>query len=349
MIENWKDSLIPAGTTIRICMRVIDKTSLKTAFIINEKTELIGSVSDGDIRRALLDDASMDDPVKNIMNRTPSYCAASTTKVEIIDLLRRLDIFCVPLIADNRIVGIESIVSAQVVEKKENPVFIMAGGFGTRLRPLTDNCPKPMLPVGKKPMLEHIVERLIQQGFVHFIFSTHFLPEVIKKHFGDGSQWGIEIDYVYEVEPLGTAGALSMLPSDLPKLPLIVLNGDVLTDLNFNKLLEHHVKYKLDATMCLREIEHKVSYGVVEVEQGEVMAMVEKPTFRHKINTGIYVLSPACYGSVEKNRLTDMPSLLLNRVSEGKRVGAVSHAGYWLDIGRIADYEKAQKDISSLI
>lgn len=349
MLKNWKDSVMTPNTTIRRCMRIIDKTSLKTAFIINAENELVGSVSDGDIRRALLDDASMDDPVENIMNRNPSFCEASTTKAKIISLLRELDIFCLPLISDGKVVGIESIVSAQKVEKKENPVFIMAGGFGTRLRPLTDNIPKPMLPVGDKPMLEHIIEKFIEQGFSYFVLSTHFLPEVITDYFGNGSEWGVDIQYVYESEPLGTAGALSLLPVNLTNLPIIVLNGDILTDFNFDRLLEHHLKYKCDATMCLREIEHKVSYGVVEVEQGAVVGMVEKPTYRHQINTGMYVLSPACYRSVQKDKPTDMPSLLLDRMEGGKRVGAVTHAGYWLDIGRIADYEKAQKDISMLI
>ena len=274
MLENWRESLIAANLNIRSCMRLIDRTSLKTAFIVNVKNELVGSVSDGDIRRALLRDARMDDPVENIMNRNPSFCEASTAKDEIISILRELDIHCLPLISDGKVVGIESIVSAQIVEKKENPVFIMAGGFGTRLRPLTDNCPKPMLPLGNKPMLEHIIERLINQGFSRFIISTHFLANIITEYFNDGAEWGVRIEYVYESKPLGTAGALSLLPENLPDIPIIVLNGDILTDFNFNKLLKHHSKYNCDATMCVREIEHNVSYGVVEVKPSSLYIYV---------------------------------------------------------------------------
>lgn len=349
MIENWKESLVNPDTSIRICMRVIDRNSLKTAFVVDESNMLIGSVSDGDIRRGLLNNSSMEDPVSSVMNRGPAYCPLSTPKSGIIKLLEKMEIFCLPLLSDGKVVGIESIISAQKIEGKENPVFVMAGGFGTRLRPLTDNCPKPMLPVGEKPILEHIVERLKHQGFINFYLSTHYMPEVITEYFGDGSRWDVRITYVHENEPLGTAGALSLLPEDIPDLPIILLNGDVLTDLNFARLLEHHNSNKFDATMCLREIENQVSYGVVELEQGKVVGMREKPTYRHNINTGIYVLSPSFYKSLERNKKTDMPTLLLEGIGAGKHVGAATHSGYWLDIGRMADYQKAQNDILTLI
>jgi dTDP-glucose pyrophosphorylase len=349
MIENWKESLINPDTTIRACMRVIDRNSLKTAFVVDGSNMLIGSVSDGDIRRGLLKNSSMEDPVSSVMNRAPAYCLLPTKKSDIIKLLKEMDILCLPLLSDGKIVGIESLDSAQRLEEKKNPVFVMAGGFGTRLRPLTDNCPKPMLPVGEKPMLEHIIERLKHQGFTNFYLSTHYMPEVITEYFGDGSRWNVRITYVHESKPLGTAGALSLLPKDIPDLPMIFLNGDVLTDLNFAKLLDHHETNMFDATMCLREIEHQVSYGVVELDQEKVVGMREKPTSRHNRTTGIYVLSPSCYQSVKQNKTIDMPSLLLERIGEGKSVGAAIHPGYWLDIGRMADYQKAQRDILTLI
>jgi NDP-sugar pyrophosphorylase family protein len=258
----------------------------------------------------------------------------------------KYDLLALPIVDDsNRLVGLETLKQVSQAIKRENPVFIMAGGFGSRLQPLTDHCPKPMLRVGDKPMLEHLIDQFISFGFHNFFISTHYLPEVIRNHFGDGSKWNVSIHYVHEDTPLGTGGALGLLPKDRPSLPLIMMNGDVLTKLNYADLLEHHEDRGFDATLCVREDEHRIPFGVIETEKQLITNMVEKPTYRYKINTGIYVLNPEIVDSVQANEPIDMPALLERHRANGKRVGTYTSYDYWLDIGQMRDYQKAQKDI----
>ena len=257
-------------------------------------------------------------------------------------------LFRSPIVDDNHcLIGLETLHQVLQPKKQDNPVFIMAGGFGTRLRPLTDHCPKPMLHVGDKPMLEHLINQFISLGFHDFYISTHYMPEQISSYFGDGSEWNITITYVHEDSPLGTGGALGLLPKGLPKLPLIMMNGDVLTKVDFKRLLDHHQNNSFDATMCVREVEHQISFGVVESQDNLITAMVEKPTYRYRINTGIYVLSPECVASVEPNTKIDLPTLLAQRIEKEEKVGIYTSYDYWLDIGQMADYQKAQQDIKT--
>ena len=350
-MKNWKSLIIISrpDSSLREAMRVIDAGSSKTVFVVSEQMYLLGVVTDGDIRRGLLRSSHMDDHITTVMNSSPVFCVYGTRREEVKRLLKSNDIYCIPIVQDGRVVDIETLKSVEEYTLRENGVFIMAGGLGTRLRPLTEACPKPMLEVGNKPMLEHLVFLLSKQGFKKFYFSTHYLPEVIHQYFGDGSRFGVNIEYVYEAEPLGTGGALGLLPQSIPHLPLVVLNGDVLTNLDFTKLLDFHEAMGFDATMCLRETEHQISYGVVETEDNLVVGMREKPTYRHDINTGIYILSHACVSGVSAGERIDMPSYLEHRISQGHRVGAMRHTGYWLDIGRITDYERAQKDIDDIL
>mgnify|MGYP006095724603 CR=1 FL=1 len=349
MILNFKEALISQDFSIRAAMRAIDKVSLRTVFILNESDQLVGSVSDGDIRRGLLQDLNMEDAVSCVMNKGFFSLNEFSTKSERTKILNDNDLQCLPIIsADHRICDIVTLKSLAEYERRENIVFIMAGGFGTRLRPLTDNCPKPMLSVGSKPMLEHLVDRLSKQGFYKFYFSTHYLPDVIKSHFSDGLDWGVEIKYVHEDAPLGTGGALSLLPHNLPNLPMIVLNGDVLTDLDFTVMLDFHSSKAVDATMCVREVEHQISYGVVESIDNKVVGMREKPTFVHDINTGVYILNQDIVKSLSVPTRIDMPTHLQNCIEVGKKVGSMKHSGYWIDIGRISDFQKAQVDIENI-
>jgi NDP-sugar pyrophosphorylase family protein len=197
-------------------------------------------------------------------------------------------------------------------------------------------------------MLEHLINQFISLGFHNFYISTHYMPEQISNHFGDGSEWNITITYVHEDSPLGTGGALGLLPESLPKLPLIMMNGDVLTKVDFKRLLDHHQNNEFDATMCVREVEHQISFGVVESQDNLITAMVEKPTYRYRINTGIYVLSPECVASVKPNTKIDLPTLLAQRMQKEEKVGIYTSYDYWLDIGQMADYQKAQQDIKGL-
>ncbi|MEJ6066182.1 nucleotidyltransferase family protein [Psychrobacter sp. 16-Bac2893] len=345
-MNDWKNVVLTPKATIRDAMRTIDKAALRIGLVCDEQNKLLGTVTDGDIRRGLLAACDMLDPVNKVMNKNPIVVKPTDTRQQRIDIMDKHDLLSLPVVNDNHyLIGLETLHQVLQPKRQDNPVFIMAGGFGTRLRPLTDHCPKPMLRVGDKPMLEHLINQFISLGFHDFYISTHYMPEQISNYFGNGSKWNITITYVHEDSPLGTGGALGLLPESLPKLPLIMMNGDVLTKVDFKRLLDHHETNEFDATMCVREVEHQISFGVIETEQQLIINMVEKPTYRYKINTGIYVLNPNIVASVQVDQYIDMPALLEQHRVNNKRIGAYTSYDYWLDIGQMKDYQKAQTDI----
>lgn len=347
-MTDWQDVVLTPLSNIRDAMRTLDETALRIAIVCDENNKLLGTVTDGDIRRGLLKNSDMQDSVIEVMNQNPKTVTPSYTRQQRIELMDYNDLLALPVVDDkNYLVGLETLHQVLQPVKRDNPVFIMAGGFGTRLRPLTDHCPKPMLRVGDKPMLEHLVNQFIALGFHDFYISTHYMPEQIREHFGNGNKWNVNITYVHEDAPLGTGGALGLLPKNLTKLPLIMMNGDVLTKVDFKQLLDCHELNQFDATMCVRELEHKISFGVVESQNNLITAMVEKPTYRYHINTGIYVLSPECVASVAPNTKIDLPTLLAQRMEKKEKVGIYTSYDYWLDIGQMADYQKAQQDIKT--
>ena len=340
---------LPLAASIREAMRNLSENSLRIAVVCDDQQHLLGTVTDGDIRRGLLHDFDLHDPVTKVMNQQPVTAKETDSRQARLKKMQQYDLLALPIVNDsNELVGIETLKQAMQPPKKDNPVFIMAGGFGTRLQPLTDYCPKPMLRIGEKPMLEHLIEQFISFGYQNFYISTHYLPQVIQSYFGDGSKWKIKISYIHEETPLGTGGALTLLPKDLPDLPLIMMNGDVLTKVDFDLLLSHHEKNQLDATMCVRELENRIPFGVIKSEQGLITSMVEKPNYRYHINTGIYVLSPEFISSVKTSGPIDMPTLLEQRIAENNKIGIFTSYDYWLDIGRMSDYQKAQQDIERL-
>jgi NDP-sugar pyrophosphorylase family protein len=311
---------------------------------------LLGVVTDGDIRRGLLNNLPLTESVSKVMNTSPTTAREGSSREELIDLMEKLDILSVPLLdVSGKVIGLETLHGALHQPKYQNPVFIMAGGFGTRLKPLTDTCPKPMLHIGNKPILETVIRSFIKAGFVNFYISTHYMPEQIQAHFGDGSEMGVNVTYVHEEQPLGTGGALGLLPKDLPKdLPLIMMNGDVLTKVDFQRLLDFHVDNGADATMCVREYDYQIPYGVINGEGNKITSMVEKPVQRFFVNAGIYVVSPDVIASVPKNHRVDMPTLLEEHMNERDNVLMFPIHEYWLDIGRMDDFNRAQADIHTL-
>lgn len=350
MIDSWKKVVLGPSATIRRALEVIDAESLRVALVQNEAGHLAGVVTDGDIRRGLLEGISLDDAVSLVMNTSPITAEYDTSRQELLAKMNKLDILFLPIVRGGLLVGLETLHDALVNKPRyENPVFIMAGGFGTRLKPLTDSCPKPMLEVGDKPILETLIKSFIDAGFFNFFISTHYMPELIRNYFGDGSELGINITYVHEEKPLGTGGALGLLPTSLPRdLPLIMINGDVLTKVDFNRLLHFHTENNADATMCVREHEYQVPYGVISGEGNKIVEMTEKPVQRFFVNAGIYVVSPSIISSVPKNHRVDMPTLLENRISEGNDVLMFPLHEYWLDIGKMDDFKQAQIDIKTL-
>ncbi len=345
----WTNVLIQPQSTLLDALRIINNEALRVAIVINEKQELQGVITDGDIRRGILKNLPLDSVVTKVMNSSPITACIKTPKEELKELMEKRSILSIPLIDGSRVVGLETLNHLCAKNSHLNPVFIMAGGFGTRLRPLTDTCPKPMLKIGNKPILETLIRSFIKAGFINFYISTHYMPEQIQEHFGDGTELGISITYVHEDSPLGTGGALGLLPDDLPQgLPLIMINGDVLTKVDFQRLLEFHVENDADATMCVREYDYQIPYGVVNGEGNKITSMVEKPIQRFFVNAGIYVLSPRVIQSVPENHRIDMPSLLEEHMGERDNVLMFPIHEYWLDIGRMDDFNRAQADIHTL-
>ncbi|WP_438404624.1 sugar phosphate nucleotidyltransferase, partial [Aeromonas hydrophila] len=225
MSYDWKNILIKPDQPIRDALQLIDSESLRIALVVDDQFSLLGVVTDGDVRRGLLKNLSINSPVYMVMNTKPLTAKLGTARKELVKFMEKEQLLAIPLMDGNKVAGLETLQRVGQHSKYQNPVFIMAGGFGTRLRPLTDNCPKPMLKVGDKPILELVLNSFINAGFVNFYISTHYLPEMIHDYFGDGSKWNVKINYVHEEEPLGTGGALGLLPSDIPDMPLILING----------------------------------------------------------------------------------------------------------------------------
>lgn len=349
MSHCWNNVLIKANSTIREALEIINNEALRVVLVINEHHELLGVVTDGDIRRGILDNLSLAAPVTEVMNTSPVTADVSTSREKLASLMESKGILSIPILSQGKVVGLETLQGVLSKPKYDNPVFIMAGGFGTRLKPLTDNCPKPMLPIGGKPMLETVIRGFINAGFSNFYISTHYMPEQIKAYFGDGEKLGINIQYVHEDMPLGTGGALGLLPNDLPEdLPLIMINGDILTKVDFQRLLEFHSENGADATMCVREYDYQIPYGVINGEGNKITSMVEKPVQRFFVNAGIYVVSPQVIQSVPKNHAIDMPTLLAQHMRERNNILMFPIHEYWLDIGRMDDFNRAQADIHTL-
>lgn len=351
MKNSWENALIESSNTLRDALQIISKEALRVALVVDESSVLKGVVSDGDIRRALLRGIGLDSSVEEVMNSHPVTVTLGANREDIINIMHEKDLLFIPIIDSNNVlIGLETLHNALVNKAKHlNPVFIMAGGFGTRLRPLTDHCPKPMLEIGGKPILETILKSFIKFGFERFYISTHYMSDQIRSYFGDGSKFGISISYVHEESPLGTGGALGLLPDDLPKdLPLIMMNGDVLTKVNFERLLNFHVQNKADATMCVRDFEYQIPYGVITGEGDKIKSMEEKPVQRFFVNAGIYIVSPKIVESVPKNHPIDMPTLLQKHMDERDNILMFPIHEYWLDIGRMDDFNRAQSDIYTL-
>lgn len=342
MTDKWRNALAFPDCSIREVVRIIDRESMRAAFIVDNEDSLLGVVTDGDVRRALLRNVDLESPVSVIMHAKPLTCSPSQSRQTIRSIIEQNKLLHMPIVKDGKLIDVVTLEDFATLERVENPVFIMAGGFGTRLRPLTDDCPKPMLEIGGKPILESIISRFIQHGFYRFYISTHYMGEMIRAYFGDGSSRGVQIEYVNEEKPLGTAGALGLLPEDVPTHPMILINGDILTQINFRKLLDYHVESHSVATMCVRQYQYQVPYGVIETDGKLITTITEKPSYSFFVNSGIYVLEPSLFSSVTPNQFLDMPELLKSNIDAGKNVAMYPLHEYWLDIGRMQDFEKAQ-------
>jgi len=344
-VYSWKKIILKQAATMREAIDVLNIEALRIVLVVDSDERLVGTITDGDIRRALLKHSPMDTNLSELMNTEPTIANETDRRDQLLQRMHTLDLMQIPVVdKDGRVIGLETL--QHLLEKKryDNPVFLMAGGFGTRLRPLTEHTPKPMLNVGTKPILETILNQFIDAGFYNFFISTHYKAEIVHAHFGDGSEWNVSIQYVHEKEPLGTAGALGLLPKNLPDLPIVMMNGDLLTKVDFLELLSFHNEQGCDATMCVREYDFQVPYGVINASGHRITSIVEKPIQKFFVNAGIYVLNSSILEKIDGEGYLDMPYLLSQEIENHGLVNMFPLHEYWLDIGQMEQFEQAQID-----
>lgn len=343
-MSDWRKTLIGPTATLRDAIAGLDASALQIAMVVDGAGRLLGTVTDGDVRRAILRGAALESSVEGVMNASPIVARPGEDLRARLPELRTRHILRIPLVDAQGIVqGLELFEELAAPREKENWVVLMAGGMGSRLRPLTDDCPKPMLRIGERPILETILLSFAEQGFRKFYLSINYLGEMVRAHFGDGSRWGVTIRYLVEDQRLGTAGALSLL-HERPRLPFFVMNGDILAKVNFNAMLAFHEDTGALASVGVRHISHSIPYGVVRLDGHKLVDIVEKPEEKVFISGGIYVLAPQVLDEVPAGRYFDMPTLLQQLARRGaSTVGFPIHE-YWLDIGHKEDFARAHAE-----
>jgi dTDP-glucose pyrophosphorylase len=340
-MKDWKQILVAPSDSIFRTLEVIDRSSLQIALVVDKKRCLLGTVTDGDVRRGILRGLGLDTAVAQIMNKNFSSSSVDDGREKVLAIMSNKSLHQLPVIDHNGcLVGIHTIDSLMASTTKDNIVFLMAGGLGSRLKPLTTNCPKPLLKVGGKPILESIIESFIEQGFRNFYISINYKGEMIEEYFGNGSDLGVHINYIRENKRLGTAGSLRLLP-ETNNQPIIVMNGDILTKVDFRNLLDFHINKEADATLCIREYQLEVPYGVVFIEKNRFIGIEEKPKERFHINAGLYVINPELINYIPENTYFDMPELFKRLARENRETAVYPIREYWMDIGHMDDYERA--------
>ncbi|RJG23856.1 nucleotidyltransferase family protein [Massilia cavernae] len=347
-MKSWKNALIGPATSLRMALETINQVGCQIALVVDGNGRLLGTLSDGDARRALLDGRSLSTPVTAVMHATPTCVSESDDRQARLVKMRRCGVHQLPVLdRDGIVVGLETVDDFLNTPERDEWVVIMAGGLGSRLSELTHNTPKPMLQVGSRPLLETIVRGYADQGFRNFYLAVNYKAEQIEHHFGDGSELGVNVHYLREQKRLGTAGALSLLPSR-PDKPIVVTNADLLTKENYTYMVDQHIDNEADATMGVREYEMQVPFGVVMERDGHIESIEEKPVQRFTVSSGMYVLSPCALDLVPANQFFDMPSLFEAMVGKGMRTRCHRINGYWLDIGRLPDFERANLEFDEV-
>lgn len=340
-------NLLAPHDTLLTAIERMDGVRRKLLVVVDGERRLLGTLTDGDIRRGLMRRIEMDAPVREVMNLDPVALRAGGSEAEAVRRLSDRGVQLAPMLdAEGRVIGLYPD-AIGISATRDTLVVIMAGGRGVRLAPLTQNCPKPMLKVAGRPLLETIIERLRDQGFWRFRLAVNYLAEMIEDHFGDGSAMGIAIRYLREDHPRGTAGALALLDEPLDG-PMLVMNGDLLTRMSFADLIDFHIDLGARASLCVREHAFQAPHGVAEIDGSRLVSLREKPTFRWQANAGVYCLDPSVLARVPAQGPYDMPELLAALAADGETVGAYPIHEYWLDIGRPPDFENAQTDFGAV-
>lgn len=339
--ELWRLAILPANATIGQTIRNLDQVAIKIVMVVNDRGELEGTISDGDIRRGLLKGLDLNSPIESIIHRNALVVPPEMGRGMVMQLMVANKIQQIPVVDESRhVVGLYLWDEITTPPVRPNLMVIMAGGMGTRLRPHTENCPKPLLPVAGKPMLERIIERAKLEGFSHFVLAIHYLGYMIEDYFGNGERLDVRIDYLREQSPLGTAGALGLL-HPRPGAPFVVTNGDVITDIRYGELLDFHIRHEAAATMAVRVHEWQHPFGVVQTKGIEIVGFEEKPVARSHINAGVYALAPDALSVLCAGAPCDMPTLFERLQAKAKRTVAYPMHEPWLDVGRPDDLSRA--------
>ena len=342
--DSWLSVLAKPTACIEDAIKILDKTGLQIVLVVSPSNKLLGTITDGDIRRALLRGYELKSTLNLIAHERALVAPVGIDDTSALQMMLVNKVKQLPIVDDCRtVVGLYTFddLAMGEVAVRSNVMVIMAGGLGKRLRPYTENCPKPMLIVRGKPMLEHIIDKARQDGFSNFVISTYYLSNMIEDYFGDGNKWGVSIEYTKEDRPLGTGGGLAYLKSKV-KEPIIVTNGDVLTDLSYSDLLDFHVHNSAAATMAIRYYEWQHPFGVVHVKGLEIDSFEEKPILRTCVNAGVYAINPEALQLLEQNEYCDMPTLFERAKSDGKKTIVYLIHEPWLDVGRPDDLLKAK-------
>ncbi|MBI5570225.1 MAG: nucleotidyltransferase family protein [Desulfomonile tiedjei] len=352
MTHDLSGLCIGQDSSVRQAMQQIDLNA-KQIVLVCEEERLLGTITDGDIRRAILEGMDLDTVVSSILklkkttlHSGPISALLGTDPLELLRLMRKHGVRHIPLLdADGRVRELATMDDLVPEECLPLQAVIMAGGYGRRLRPLTEHLPKPMLLVGDRPLLQRIIERLREAGVSRISLTTHYKGQVIEDHFGDGRGFGVDISYVHEEQPMGTAGALRLL--DEPDQPLLVINGDILTTVDFRAMFAFHREHEAYMTVAVKQIEFGVPYGVLETNGSGVTGIIEKPVLRHFVNAGIFLLNPEACKVVPADQPYDMPELINRLLEKNLNVVAFPIREYWLDIGQLDHYQKALDDVGS--
>lgn len=348
MMTDLKKMTVKADASLRQVMEVIDSGARQIALVTDTQGILIATVTDGDLRRGQLRGLSLEAPVDQVMHRNPTTLLQGASTASAQRLMQERGLNHIPVVDHSgRLVALALREGLKHVEPRTTPVVLMAGGLGSRLRPLTETVPKPMIPIGDKPLLHRIVTRFQDQGFNRFTLSLNYLGHIIRDHFGDGSALGVQIDYVEETKRMGTGGALSLLAAR-PTEPFVVMNGDILTTTSFGAMMDFHTETDSAVTICAREFNMQVPYGVLNTEGTTLVSMEEKPVHKHLVNAGIYALSPVVFEHIVGDEPLDMPDLIDRVRHAGHKVSVFPVREYWMDIGRIEDLDRARSEYETV-